>query len=264
MTTPTAEVLDRGPAPTPGRVVEGAVALLRRRRARRPGWIVKIVLLGLADAIALLGLLIAFNEEAWGYFAVLAGHAGRAQRGVPPSALRADEVPAAGRCSSCSASACTRCCTRPTRRRRTTAPASCCPKDQAIDQIQSQSISRPRAPRPSTSRRWPDGSDASPATASSTRRPSEVFLGTEDGLEPLEDDGRDCRCCRRPGGRSSSASATSPACDPATSTRCAGYPSDPETLPDPRARPRARRSASPAARRSRARRRWSTTPTTAR
>jgi arabinogalactan oligomer/maltooligosaccharide transport system permease protein len=36
------------------------------------GWIVKIILLGVADAIALVGLLIAFNEEAWGYFAVLA------------------------------------------------------------------------------------------------------------------------------------------------------------------------------------------------
>ena len=35
------------------------------------GWIVKIVLLGLADAIALVGLLIAFDKEAWGYFGVL-------------------------------------------------------------------------------------------------------------------------------------------------------------------------------------------------
>ena len=35
------------------------------------GWIVKIVLLGLADALAIIGLLIAFDQEAWGYVAVL-------------------------------------------------------------------------------------------------------------------------------------------------------------------------------------------------
>ena len=70
MTTPTAEVVDPGQAPSAGEL---------SRSGRAPptlgpvtGWITKIVLLGLADAIALLGLLIAFNEEAWGYFAVLA------------------------------------------------------------------------------------------------------------------------------------------------------------------------------------------------
>ncbi len=50
-----------------------------RRRGAPPGasgtawgWLVKIVLLGLADAIAITGLLIAIDNEAWGYTAVLA------------------------------------------------------------------------------------------------------------------------------------------------------------------------------------------------
>lgn len=36
-----------------------------------PGWIAKILLLGAADALAVVGLIIALDKQAWGYFAVL-------------------------------------------------------------------------------------------------------------------------------------------------------------------------------------------------
>ena len=36
------------------------------------GWLVKILLVGLVDAVAVAGLLIAVDNEAWGYTAVLA------------------------------------------------------------------------------------------------------------------------------------------------------------------------------------------------
>ncbi len=65
-------MLDAGRAPAP----RGGDAAPRRHGARDPGttsgWIVKIVLLGLVDALAITGLLIALEQEAWGYVAVLA------------------------------------------------------------------------------------------------------------------------------------------------------------------------------------------------
>ncbi len=61
MTTLEAPVRDSGRAPAP--------------RGRDPGtasgWIAKIVFLGLADALAITGLVIAWEQEAWGYVAVL-------------------------------------------------------------------------------------------------------------------------------------------------------------------------------------------------
>ena len=62
MTTLQVPVLDTRRAPAP--------------RSRDPGttsgWITKIVLLGLVDALAITGLLIAWEQEAWGYVGVLA------------------------------------------------------------------------------------------------------------------------------------------------------------------------------------------------
>ena len=42
-----------------------------RFRASAPGWIAKILLLGLADAIAVAGMITAIDKEAWGYATVL-------------------------------------------------------------------------------------------------------------------------------------------------------------------------------------------------
>ncbi len=68
MAVPTAPTTDR-PTPTAEppkqRPVDAAAGTTT-------GWIVKIVLLGLADALAVVGLLIALDKQAWGYFAFLA------------------------------------------------------------------------------------------------------------------------------------------------------------------------------------------------
>ena len=128
----------RAPSPTPA--------------GRRPGWIVKIVLLGLADALAIAGLLIAFDEEAWGYAAVL---------GVTLVALNVVYLPRRYVPMKyllpglfflpCSAS--TRCCTRRTSRRRTTAPASCCPRTRRSSRSRASRSARSRGRRRTTSRR---------------------------------------------------------------------------------------------------------------
>ena len=74
-----------------------------RRRAPRgrdpgtaSGWIAKIVLLGLVDALAITGLAHRVGPGGVGLRRRARRHAGRPQRGVPAAALRADEVPAAG------------------------------------------------------------------------------------------------------------------------------------------------------------------------
>ena len=71
MATPTAEVLDGGSAPTSGPPSKGPPRPFDEAAGTTTGWIIKIILLGLADALAVLGLIIAFNEEAWPYFGVL-------------------------------------------------------------------------------------------------------------------------------------------------------------------------------------------------
>ncbi len=186
MTTPTAEVLEPGSAPTPG-----ASSKERQRSSDPPGsttgWIIKIVLLGLADAIALIGLLIAFNEEAWGYFAVLAvtlialNVVYLPRRYVPMKYL----LPGVFFLLCFGVYPVLYTAYISTTNYGTGFVLS---KDQAIDQIQSQSITQA------------EGATAFDVTPMAGRlgrfagyglfdpETSEAFLGTEDGLEPLEDD----------------------------------------------------------------------------
>ncbi len=57
---------------TPELDTRRAPASRRRDPGTASGWITKIVLLGLVDALAVTGLLIAWEQEAWGYVGVLA------------------------------------------------------------------------------------------------------------------------------------------------------------------------------------------------
>ena len=151
MTAPTAEVLDGGPAPAPGRPSKGRAGSVDGAGSTT-GWIVKIVLLGLADAIALLGLLIAFNEEAWGYFAVLLvtlvalNVVYLPRRYVPMKYL----LPGVFFLLCFGVYPVLYTAYMSTTNYGTGFVLS---KDQAIEQIQSQSISRPRGRRRTTSRR---------------------------------------------------------------------------------------------------------------
>ncbi len=86
-------VLDDGRAPAPARP---AAAPRGRDPGTASGWIAKIVLLGLVDALAITGLLIAWEPGGMGLRRRARRHARRPQRGLPAAALRADEVPAAG------------------------------------------------------------------------------------------------------------------------------------------------------------------------
>ena len=73
-----------------------ASALGGGRGGTTSGWIVKILLLGAADAIAIAGLAMAIDHEAWGYVAVLAVSLVAVNVDLPAAALRADEVPVPG------------------------------------------------------------------------------------------------------------------------------------------------------------------------
>jgi arabinogalactan oligomer/maltooligosaccharide transport system permease protein len=59
------------PAPPPAVATSSPMASGNKFRASAPGWIAKILLLGLADAIALAGMITAIDKEAWGYATVL-------------------------------------------------------------------------------------------------------------------------------------------------------------------------------------------------
>jgi arabinogalactan oligomer/maltooligosaccharide transport system permease protein len=61
-----------GPTRAPALERQHASALGGGRGGTTSGWIVKILLLGVADAIAIAGLAMAIDHEAWGYVAVLA------------------------------------------------------------------------------------------------------------------------------------------------------------------------------------------------
>jgi arabinogalactan oligomer/maltooligosaccharide transport system permease protein len=63
----TASGDDRAPTLEPS----ATTPVVGRRHGTTSGWIAKIVLLGIADAIAVAGLISAADAEAWGYFAVL-------------------------------------------------------------------------------------------------------------------------------------------------------------------------------------------------
>jgi arabinogalactan oligomer/maltooligosaccharide transport system permease protein len=60
-----------GSSPAPALDREDVEVLARGRGGTTSGWIVKILLLGAADAVAIAGLAMAIDHEAWGYVAVL-------------------------------------------------------------------------------------------------------------------------------------------------------------------------------------------------
>ncbi len=60
---------DRAPAPRGG---DTAAPPRSRDPGTASGWVAKVVLVGLVDALAITGLLIAWEQEAWGYVGVLA------------------------------------------------------------------------------------------------------------------------------------------------------------------------------------------------
>ena len=151
------------------------------------GWVVKIVLLGLVDALAITGLLIALDAGGVGLRRRARRDARRPQRRLPAAALRPDEVPAAG-------------AVLPRRVRRVPGALHGVHVDDELrHRLRADARTRrstrsrasrsagPRARRRTTSRRCAAPTARSPATASTTRRPSEIFLGTTDGLEPLDE-----------------------------------------------------------------------------
>lgn len=71
MSAPATAVPDTERTPEPRNRARGTSAPLDGGEGTTTGWIVKIVLLGLVDALAVTGLLIAWDNEAWGYAAVL-------------------------------------------------------------------------------------------------------------------------------------------------------------------------------------------------
>ena len=111
----------------------------------------------------------------------------RPQRRLPAAALRADEVPAPGACSSSPSSASTRCCTRPTPRRRTTAPASCSAGTRRSTRSRASRSARSRGRSATTSRRFVVPTAVSPATGCSTRRPRRSCSARPTGVEPLDE-----------------------------------------------------------------------------
>ena len=207
-------------------------------RGRDPGtasgWLAKIVLLGLVDALALTGLVIAVGQEAWGYVARPRRDARGPERRVPAPAVRADEVPAAR-------------AVLPRRvrhlpravhgvrvddelrhRLRAVARPGDRPDPEPVDQPHRgvDGLRRDADARARTAR--------SPATALYDPETEELFLGTTDGLEPLEDDAElqvlthdrahVRRQRRRPRGRA-----------PGQVRPLPGYPADPEAyvMPGP-------------------------------
>jgi arabinogalactan oligomer/maltooligosaccharide transport system permease protein len=159
-------------------------------RARDPGttsgWITKIVLLGLVDALAVTGLLIAWEQEAWGYVGVLAvtlvalNVVYLPRRYVPMKFL----LPGLFFLAAFGVYPVLYTAYASTTNYGTGFVLS---KSQAIDQIQSQSMGRTEGATAydATPMRAPDGTFAGyglydPET-------EELFLGTAEGLEPLDE-----------------------------------------------------------------------------
>jgi arabinogalactan oligomer / maltooligosaccharide transport system permease protein len=218
-----AALLDGGRAPAPAPSAEPP-------RGRDPGtasgWVAKIVLVGLADALAITGLVIAWNQEAWGYVAVLAvtlvalnvvylprrfvpmkfllpGFFFLAVFGIYPviyTAYASTTNYGTGFVLS---------------------------RTQAIDQIQSQSISRTEGAvaYDVTPLRGPDGSFAGyglfdPET-------EDLFLGTTDGLEPLLDESPELQVLTTTGRTFIVAVGDLVGVRPGEVRALPGYPSDP-------------------------------------
>jgi ABC-type sugar transport system permease subunit len=185
VTTPQAPVLDRDRAPAP-RGGSGAVPPRARDPGTATGWITKIVLLGLVDALAVTGLLIAWEQEAWGYVGVLAvtlvglNVVYLPRRYVPMKFL----LPGLFFLAAFGVYPVLYTAYASTTNYGTGFVLS---KSQAIDQIQSQSMGRTEGATAydATPLRGPDGTFAGyglydPVT-------EELFLGTTEGLEPLDE-----------------------------------------------------------------------------
>jgi ABC-type sugar transport system permease subunit len=185
VTTPQAPVLDRDRAPAP-RGGSGAVPPRARDPGTATGWVTKIVLLGLVDALAVTGLLIAWEQEAWGYVGVLAvtlvglNVVYLPRRYVPMKFL----LPGLFFLAAFGVYPVLYTAYASTTNYGTGFVLS---KSQAIDQIQSQSMGRTEGATAydATPLRDPDGTFAGyglydPET-------EELFLGTTEGLEPLDE-----------------------------------------------------------------------------
>jgi ABC-type sugar transport system permease subunit len=185
VTTPQAPVLDRDRAPA-SRGGSGAVPPRARDPGTATGWITKIVLLGLVDALAVTGLLIAWEQEAWGYVGVLAvtlvglNVVYLPRRYVPMKFL----LPGLFFLAAFGVYPVLYTAYASTTNYGTGFVLS---KSQAIDQIQSQSMGRTEGATAydATPLRGPDGTFAGyglydPET-------EELFLGTTEGLEPLDE-----------------------------------------------------------------------------
>jgi ABC-type sugar transport system permease subunit len=185
VTTPQAPVLDRDRAPAP-RGGSGALPPRARDPGTATGWITKIVLLGLVDALAVTGLLIAWEQEAWGYVGVLAvtlvglNVVYLPRRYVPMKFL----LPGLFFLAAFGVYPVLYTAYASTTNYGTGFVLS---KSQAIDQIQSQSMGRTEGATAydATPLRGPDGTFAGyglydPVT-------EELFLGTTEGLEPLDE-----------------------------------------------------------------------------
>ena len=149
------------------------------------GWIVKIVLLGLADALAVTGLLDRDRRRGVGLRDAARGHARRRQRRVPPAPVHPAQVPRAGRVLPRDLRALPGAVHGRTRRPRTTAPVT-----------SSRSSRRSTRSRASRSVGWraptaydvtplagPDGDFAGYGLYDPTTE--ELFLGTTESIDQL-------------------------------------------------------------------------------
>jgi arabinogalactan oligomer/maltooligosaccharide transport system permease protein len=178
-----APVLDHdGRAPAPARGTPPRV----RDPGTPSGWIAKIALLGIVDALAITGLVIAWDQEAWGYVAVLLvtlvalNVAYLPRRYVPMKFL----LPGLFFLAVFGVYPVLYTAYASTTNYGTGFVLT---RTQAIGQIQSQSISRTEGATAYdvTPLRGPDGTFAGYALFDPETQ--DLFLGTQDGLEPLTD-----------------------------------------------------------------------------
>lgn len=178
-------------APDAGPEVDGAAPKRRSSTVHdapagsTTGWIVKIALLGLADALAVAGLLIAWDNEAWGYVAVLVAAlvllniAYLPRRFVPMKYL----LPGLLFLALFGVYPVLYTAYASTTNYGTGFVLS---REQAIAQIQSQSVSRSEDATAYDATPLRDG-DGFVGYGLYDPETEELFLGTTDGLEPLDD-----------------------------------------------------------------------------